>query len=372
MVPREHRVRVLYVGPKAPPIGGMSTYTEMFLKSPVREAFDIIFVRPGLFNKYKYTGYRRRLLNCVNGLALTFWFVSVLCLYRPRIVHIATSSYGGFYEKAFLALLARFGGRYVVLHVHGGGFGKFFQNSPAPLRFLIKRLLRLCHRVLTLSEELRNLLVKSGLDEKRVVVLENAVYLPSLETKAASTADSVVRVLFLNHLSRAKGVCELVEAAERIAARQPNACFKLQGPGHEGIYDLCGQLRDGAMNGRIEIAGPVSGSAVERVYRAADIYVLPSHVEAMPMGLLEAMSHALACVVTPVGSIPRIITDRVNGRIVPVGDVSALEQAIEELIMDGALRGQLGARARQTVKDGYDWDLRAEQIVELYDGLLGS
>ncbi len=367
--------RVLYVGPASPPIGGMSTYTEGYLRSRVREACDVRFVRADLVGKYRFGGLARRLLNAVNAAALGVAVLAAIARRRPGIVHIATSSFGGFYEKALLALLARLAGRRTVLHVHGGAFGDFHDRSSPPARRLIRRLLAGNHRVVAISPPLRDTLVRIGVAPERIAVLENAVFLPPAghgNVGAGRPERQRPVVLFLNRIEPEKGVFDLWAAAERILARRGDVPFRVVGPESGASRALREKASAAGLQERFELPGPATGEARDAAYRSADIYVLPSRLEGMPYGLLEAMSYGLACVVTPVGSVPDIVVHGENGLLVPANDVPALEAAIERLLDDEDLRRRLGAAARRTIEDRFDWDRRAAEIIALYETILAD
>ncbi|MGH3627544.1 MAG: glycosyltransferase, partial [Sciscionella sp.] len=80
------------------------------------------------------------------------------------------------------------------------------------------------------------------------------------------------------------------------------------------------------------------------------VLLLPSRDEGLPTAILEAMAFGLVPVVSPVGSIPEVITDGVNGLLVPVGDHAALGAAVRKLIEDPALLTALGVAARATAE----------------------
>jgi glycosyltransferase involved in cell wall biosynthesis len=86
---------------------------------------------------------------------------------------------------------------------------------------------------------------------------------------------------------------------------------------------------------------------------AANVFVLPSHVEALPVSMLEAMAYGLAAVVSRVGSVPEVLVDGENGLMVPAQDVNALTAAMETMATQVAQRRQVGALGRQTVAQGY-------------------
>ena len=99
---------------------------------------------------------------------------------------------------------------------------------------------------------------------------------------------------------------------------------------------------------RIEWRGALPQDEVLRLYREADLFVLPSRVagngdrDGLPNVLMEAQSQGLACISTRVSGIPELIADGETGVLVPSGDTSALARAIENLLADSAARARVG------------------------------
>jgi glycosyltransferase involved in cell wall biosynthesis len=104
--------------------------------------------------------------------------------------------------------------------------------------------------------------------------------------------------------------------------------------------------------------------------RAADIFVLPSRREGLPVALLEAMSCGLACVASRLpGSTDTIIEHDVNGLLTPTGDVDALTAAIDRLLHDPGCRDRLGAAARSTIVDHFASSAIADRWLDAYQSV---
>lgn len=102
---------------------------------------------------------------------------------------------------------------------------------------------------------------------------------------------------------------------------------------------------------------------------AADIIVLPSHQEGLPVVLMEATSVGATIVATSVGGVPQVITDGVNGLLVPPGRPEALADALERLVSDPELRAALGQRAADD-SARFDVARASADIEHLYRSLL--
>ena len=106
---------------------------------------------------------------------------------------------------------------------------------------------------------------------------------------------------------------------------------------------------------------------VAKYLKAADLFVLPSRREGLPVALLEAMACGLPCVASRLpGSTDVIIEDQKNGFLVPPGDVAALSAAIRTVLPDGALKDRIGAAARATVLERYASATVADRWLDVY------
>jgi len=109
---------------------------------------------------------------------------------------------------------------------------------------------------------------------------------------------------------------------------------------------------------------------IEKYYRAADVFVLPSSREGLPNALLEAMATGLPCVVSRLpGVTDGVIDHRFNGLLFPPGDVAALEDALRFLLQDPTFALQLGRRGRETVEERYSITQTASSVFEVYERL---
>jgi glycosyltransferase involved in cell wall biosynthesis len=289
------------------------------------------------------------------ALARLLW---VFALRRPAAVHVHTASWNSFPRKRIVVALARSFRIPVILQVHGGGFLEYIRERPGRA-LAVRRALETSCRVIVLSEALRAPLEAMSVGAK-VQVIPNAVEVPSLPTRGMDSA----RVVFAGRPVADKGIPELLRASRGIAARIPS--FRLVIAGDDMGGALAREVRDLGLETSVELCGWLSHDALDRVYAGSSVFVLPSHVEAMPVALLEAMSHGLACVVTPVGAVPQIIADGENGVVVPVGDAHALESSIERLLADPHLRRRLGSSARETIQERYSMLTMISQIREVY------
>ena len=369
--------RVLHVAMLPPPIGGMTTYFKGLIESNVSEAFAPLIVRSDIVNKYRYRGLKRVIMNALNVPVLAGAVMIKLIQYRPAIVHIQSNSGAGYFEKTLIAMLSRLFSSIVLMHMHGGGFRNYYQRSNRIKRWFIRRCIALNHYIVAPSKAMRETFLLIGVSPERVKLLENAVKVPDESVwdhrSSGQEGDGLagdVTVLFFNSITRAKGIFEFVEAAGRICRELPKVTVRIAGLESPDSVLVRKQIAESCAHERIHFIGPVSEEEKEAELRRADIYVLPSYIEDLPYGLLDAMALGLPCIATAVGGVPSLIEDGRTGLLIPPRDAAMLAEALRRFIADPLLRRRLGAAGRQLIKERYSWKRRAEEITEFYQAVL--
>ena len=112
--------------------------------------------------------------------------------------------------------------------------------------------------------------------------------------------------------------------------------------------------------------GWVSGAAKERELQQATLYVLPSYIEGLPMGVLEAMAIGAPVIATKVGGIPDAIEDGANGFLVEPGDVNALADRIIQLLADAQLRNRFATAARARIVSSFSPERVLARLEDVY------
>ena len=177
--------------------------------------------------------------------------------------------------------------------------------------------------------------------------------------------DEVV-VLMAARLLWDKGVSEFVNAAETISAMHDNVNFLLAGAPDPGNPTSISQSRidHWQADSPVEFLGYREDMA--SILRKADIAVLPSYHEGIPVFLLEAAASGLPLVATDLEGCRMVIEQGENGFLVPKGDEEELSAAIIKLIDDPDMREKMGVRSRIIVEDHFDQSQIVEQFLNLY------
>jgi len=112
--------------------------------------------------------------------------------------------------------------------------------------------------------------------------------------------------------------------------------------------------------------GAVNQDRIRSVYAQADVFCLPSFAEGLPVVLMEAMSMEIPCVTTAIAGIPELITNGIEGLLVPPSDLDALVQALASLIDDDALHSSIATNGRKRILARYDLRTNVEALAAIF------
>jgi len=286
---------------------------------------------------------------------------------QVALVHAHMTTRGSVLRKGILCSLAWLLGLPVVVHMHGADFFEFYEARPASQQRLIGWALRRARHVVVLGESWRRFLIdRVGLDAGRVSVVLNGVAAPP--ARPVRRPGRPVRILFLGRIGDRKGVPELLQALALPALPALGWTATIAGDGEVGR--LAGMALALDLGDRVSLPGWVGREAAQALLAQADILVLPSHHEALPIAVIEALAHGVAVVATPVGAVPEILADERDALLVPPGDVAALAQAMARFIEDPALRERLAASGHRVFLDRLDIRSTAPRMMQILQSAL--
>ncbi|ASP19587.1 putative teichuronic acid biosynthesis glycosyltransferase TuaC [Antarctobacter heliothermus] len=180
-------------------------------------------------------------------------------------------------------------------------------------------------------------------------------------------------LVFVGRLAGVKGVPLLLNAMRRLqqppATDDPHRAFDEPPAVHLTIVgdgpDRAA-LEQQAAGLPVTFTGYRSQSEVAEILSKADIFVLPSFAEGLPVVLMEAMAAGLPVITTRIAGVPELVTHGYNGLLVPPGNETALFAAISTLVESPELRAQMGETGRETVKADFDIATEAKKLSWLF------
>lgn len=172
-------------------------------------------------------------------------------------------------------------------------------------------------------------------------------------------------ILFIGRLDAIKGVPLLLEAFASALKNHPEAQLNIvgDGPARETLQHQARELGDS-----VAFLGYQPQEAVAELLQEADIFVLPSFAEGVPVVIMEAMASRLPVIASRVAGVPELVDDGKSGFLVPPGDLETLIMRLEALLSDPALRVRMGECGRATVEAEYNVDREAAWIAALFAG----
>jgi len=335
--------------------------------------------------------YTNRAINPLKDLLAFFELLKLIKNEKPDIIHLNSSKIGitgslaGWLIKKVIGHLS-----FIIIYtVHGWVF-----NEPLP--WLLKKLYfilekwtsRFKYKIITVSEHDRGIALKNKIARpEKLVTIPNGLDQAELNFLDKNTArEKLLALLSLNeqqqtshepqiigtiaNLYPTKGINYLICAAQELIKKRPNLIFLIIGDGPEKSYlqsfllSVARRAKEGILNHQLQRNFFFLGK-IEEAYKylkAFDIFVLPSVKEGLPYTLLEAQAAELPIIATNVGGIPEMLTDQLNGLLVPPADPDKLTEAINKLLDNPELALKLKQNSRLTAeKFSFETTLKSTQ-----------
>jgi glycosyltransferase involved in cell wall biosynthesis len=297
---------------------------------------------------------------------------------RPDIVHTHNPKPGLYGRVAARAA----GVPGVVNTVHG-----LYASPEDPITrkavvYALERAASLCSGAeLVQNPEDLQVLTRLGVPKRKLVLLGNGIDIQRFRPEAKDEirrkaranlgvdGDAVV-VGMVGRLVWGKGFRELFLAAECLRDTHPEVVFVVVGGSDPDKADAIspGELADARRRGRIVFAGERDG--MEHVYPAFDLFALPSYREGFPRSAMEAAASGLPVIATDIRGCRQVVAPGETGLLVPLHDPAALAAALEELVIDPALRQQMGTAGRHKAETEFDDQAVVAKTMDAYERVL--
>jgi glycosyltransferase involved in cell wall biosynthesis len=276
-----------------------------------------------------------------------------------------------FTANCYVTAAARLAGIPIVCTTHG----KLYYANAGYRRVAYRWVSRTADRFVAVSEDLAGFLTQTvNIRREHIEIIHNGVDL------AKFAPDPRER----NKLRRGLGLSEDDVVVIVVAALFP-------GKGHDILLDALTELGtqgvklliagDGDERGRLELRARTLGlgaevsflgqrSDVPNLLRAADVFILPSYSEGLPLSVIEAMASGVPVVATRVGGIPELVIDGHNGVLVPPGSAKDIASALSRIIGDNVFAARIVAAAKQAVREAFSLQQMRERYASLYRSLI--
>src|SRR3990172_1127677 len=361
----EKKIRVLVTSTYPEAKGGITILHQVLFRQIIQNKFCAILFpisSPNPFNEQLNS----RIYRLIERLK---HFYSLLSKDKSLgIVHI-NSSYDtkGIVRDLFFIIVSWWLGRKIILQIHSEiDFNKY----PKTIKWIARQVFPLSNKILVFSKNDMKKIEMLAKKEK-IEILKNAVKVDDFTSKDKSFKKDLSIpehgevILFLSRLIKEKGVYDLIESITTVAKDYKNVYFIIAGGGPERnrMEMIC---KEKGIEKEVRFTGHVNYKNLLKAYSCADIFVLPTYSEAMPMVILEALAAGLPIISTPIGAIPDIIKDGINGFLIEPNSPKQLAEKILFLLHNEETKKRIGEVNIQLAREEYDVKVILNKLEQLY------
>ena len=372
-----HRYSILLIAPLPPPYNGQTIATELLVNSKIKELYNLEIINITSFSNRMRESGKFEIWRLVEILYYFFKHLIRLFIFSPDIVYITISQSSlGFLRDIPFIWSSKIFRKRCVIHLHGGYFRRFYENSPVIYKRVIKKTLRKVDYAVVLSESLRGMF-EGIVPNNKIIVIPNSVSNKFILTDEelnnkiikikSSNMTSTFKVLHLSNLIPSKGYFNVLETA--LLARQCNLPIEFIFAGawvskedEKKVADFIDRYK----LDNVRFTGIVTGNCKREILLNSNVFVLPSKYEGLPISMLEAMGMGLPVIVTPVGGIPDVVMEGANGFFVSFDSPEEIFKKIKFLLYNKDVYIQIAINNVSKIKNQFTKDKYEEAFLKLF------
>lgn len=275
-------------------------------------------------------------------------------------------------------LIARFARVETLLHIHGTDWDTFYTREPNWLKILYKTGLRMPKQIIVLYETWRcniNQLVPNAIVHSLANCLEDvnppdSTLAKRLRSELGLNENNFV-VLTVGFVGWRKGYLDILDAVPMVVKDNDLVRFVFVGgeeyPGESN--QVISRVENENLGKWVLVTKEVQRSKIPEYLAAADVFLLPSRREGMPISILEAMRAGLPVIVTKVGAIPEMIENWESGLLIEPGVPDAIARAVIDLSRNGDERQKLAKSARKTFEKNFEVNACIAKLASIYNNM---
>lgn len=296
----------------------------------------------------------------LSAVTSSFFGALLSAIGRYDIVHIHAEG------PAFFCWIPKLFRKRVIVTIHGldwqrekwkGSFGSKY------IRFGEKMAVKWADEIIVLSKNVQDYFQDNY--ERNTTFIPNGICKPTIikpiEIQKKFSLEKDSYVLYLGRIVPEKGIQYLIEAWQEI--KSDKKLIIAGEASHTDAYMM--QLKTLAANdSRVLFVGFVQGEILKELYSNSYLYVLPSNLEGMPLGLLEAMSYGNCCLVSNIDECSSVVEDA--GVLFEKGSVKDLREKLQKLLNNPSIVAKYKNMATEYVCKKYDWNKVVDETIQLY------
>lgn len=231
------------------------------------------------------------------------------------------------------------------------------------------------HRIVTVSEYVRDYLIQAGIPQKEVVAVPTGADLKrfdpekikgDLREELGLKKDTPL-IGTIAILRRKKGHHILLDAVPMVLEKVPGAIFVLAGDGPQK-ENILNKIHTSGLSDKVFMLG--LRRDIPEILKSIDLFVLPTLQEALGTSFIEAMAMKKPVIGTDVGGVGEVIKDGINGYLVEPNNPSALADAVIKVLEDMERAKAMGMEGRKIVEQNYTVEKMCEKMYALHTSLL--
>lgn len=291
-----------------------------------------------------------------------------LIRFKPSLVYFTITPTGKiFYRDALFTWFIKLFRPRIIFHLHKKGVEEIVVRSRFK-RWLYKKTFKGVTAICLskkLTQDIRTIY------QQQPYILPNGIKVVSHGPPKRS--NNTPQIIYLSNLIKSKGIKVLLQSL--VELRREGCDFNARIVGEsidfsrEEANAFC--RREGIAD-VVQVVGPKFEEEKFEELRHADIFVLPSYNECVPLTILEAMQFGLPVVTTNVGGIPDIITHGENGLLTTPGNVRELTTRLKQLLNEKELRMRLANNAREQFMTNYTLEIFYEGLADIFEEVLNG
>jgi glycosyltransferase involved in cell wall biosynthesis len=282
--------------------------------------------------------------------------------FRPHVVHINFATGGSLPRKFAVLKLAKSYGARVVVHFHG----QFIEDKIAKGTLagrLFKAIATQADMVIALGQVHAKAFERIGVAPERIAIVPNGIPDFAGENVLPKPEARPLTILFSGLLTENKGMHVLISALAKL--QQDREDWHCIAAGNGEVTRYSEMAHQAGLKDCMTFTGWLEAEAMHEYMRAADVVVLPSRTEALPLSLIEGACAGAALIATAVGNVGDIVQDGVNGYLIP-RDAHALAETLSRLAANRELLHRMQHASRQAYLERFTLESFAKGLREVY------
>lgn len=265
----------------------------------------------------------------------------------------------------------RVSGKPLIVHVHATEFDRTAGNPNQYIYEEERRGLHAADCIIAVSQHTKNVIVQHyGISPEKVMVVHNGIdheehrhYLPEALSNIRTQGKKIV--LFVGRITIQKGPDYFIKVAKRVLEYDPNVLFVISGSG-DMEHQIIRLASDMGLGDKIVFAGFVRGDELLKLYRAADLYVMPSVSEPFGLTALEALANGTPILVSKQSGVSEVLTHVLKSDF---WDIDDMADKIVNVVQSPGLQSTLGELGATDVEQ-VTWESAAGKCTQIYKDIL--